>query len=304
MNNSYQEEQFPVLPIEEWEDTMNTFHLFLQVIGKIRLKLFPKRNHWWHVTLYISTRGITTGPIPYEDMSFEMEFDLIEHVLIIRTSTDQNRNIELKGLSVSQFYKKVFSELSDIGISTKIVAVPYDTPFSTEPFETDDKHSSYNEKYVNRYWRILVQMNSIFETYRGTFTGKCSPSQFFWHHKDLSLIFYSGRSVELWEGANPVDTEAYSHELIAFGFWPGDENVREPAFYASVYPEPEGLTDEPLSPEKAFWSPDGGGMALLMYNDARSTPDPKQAIVEFMESVYQAGAKKANWDKKAFQLPV
>lgn len=304
MNNAHQEEQFPPLPIEEWEDTMNTFHLFTQIIGKIRLKLFPKRNHWWHITLYVSTRGMTTGPIPYEDMIFEMEFDLIDHVLIISTSKDSERVIPLKGLSVSRFYEKVFSALSELGITVKIWAVPYDTPFSTEPFETDDQHASYDEKYVNTYWRILVQVSSIFQTYRGTFRGKSSPVQYFWHHKDLSLIFFSGRPAPLWEGANAVNREAYSHELIAFGFWAGDENVREPAFYASVYPEPEGLTNEPLSPEKAFWSPQGGGMALLMYNNVRKAPDPKQAILDFMDSVYQAGAKRGNWDIKALEYPV
>ncbi|WP_340820749.1 DUF5996 family protein [Methanolobus sp. WCC4] len=296
MSNIHHEEQFPALPIEEWEDTMNTFHLFSQIIGKIRLGLFPKRNHWWHATLYMSTRGITTGPIPYEDMAFEMEFDLIDHVLVITTSRDSEKVIPLKGLSVSRFYKDVFSSLSELGIKAKIWAVPYDTPFSTEPFETDEEHAAYDEKYVNMYWRILVQMNSVFQTYRGRFAGKCSPVQYFWHHKDLSLIFFSGKAATLWEGASMVDSEAYSHEMIAYGFWAGDENVREPAFYAAVYPEPEGLTDEPLSPEKAFWSPDGGGMALLMYNDIRESPDPKKEIMDFMESVYQAGTKKGNWD--------
>ncbi|WMW23055.1 DUF5996 family protein [Methanolobus mangrovi] len=304
MNNTYQEEQFPSLPIEQWEDTLNTLHLFLQIIGKIRLKLFPKRNHWWHITSYVSTRGLTTGPIPYEDMIFEMEFDLIDHVLVISTSKNSEKVIALKGLSVSQFYKELFSALSELGITVNIWAVPYDTPFSTEPFETDDQHASYDEKYVNTYWRILVQVSSIFQTYRGTFLGKCSPVQFFWHHRDLSLIFYSGRPAPLWEGAGPVNSEAYSHELIAFGFWPGDENIREPAFYASVYPEPEGLTDEPLSPEKAFWSPEGGGMALLMYDDVRGLSDPKKAILDFMDSVYQAGAKRGKWDVKAFEYSI
>jgi hypothetical protein len=303
MGNTYQEEQFPALPIEEWEDTMNTFHLFSQIIGKIRLGLYPKRNHWWHVTLYVSTRGMTTGPIPYEDMLFEMEFDLIEHVLIISTSKDSERLIPLKGLSVSQFYKKVFSALSELGITVKIWAVPYDIPFSTEPFETDEKHASYDEEYVNRYWGILVQMNSTFQTFRGKFIGKCSPVQYFWHHKDMSLTLFSGKSAPALEEGGRVNREAYSHEMISFGFWAGDENVREPAFYAAVYPEPEGLTDEHLNPEKAFWTPEGG-MALLMYNDVRTSPDPKQEIMDFMESVYQAGAKKGNWDVKAFQLPV
>ncbi len=303
MSNAYNEEQFPALPIEDWEDTMNTLHLFLQIIGKIRLKLFPKKNHWWHVPFYVSTRGLTTNPIPYGDMIFEMEFDFIDHVLIIRTSKNSEKVIALKGFSVAEFYKNLFSSLSELGINAEIWAVPYDVPFSTEPFEKDDQHASYDEKYVNRYWRVLVQISSIFQIYRGKFIGKCSQVHYFWHHADIALTFFSGRPAPEREGAGPVEREAYSHEVISFGFWAGDENVREPALYAYVYPEPKGLTDEPLSPEGSFWAPEGG-MALLMYNEVRKSPDPKQVILDFMESVYQAGAKRANWDVKAFQLPV
>jgi hypothetical protein len=297
--------QFPPLPIEEWEDTKNTLHLFLQIVGKVRLALFPKMNHWWHVSYYISVRGLTTGPIPYEDMIFEMEFDFRDrkHVLRIETSEGDSRTVPLKELSVAGFYEHVFSSLNDLGIVAGIRPIPYDVPaISTVPFASDYQHAAYDEEYVNRFWRILVQINSIFQIFRGWFIGKSSPVHFFWHHADLALTRFSSRPAPVSEGANPVERESSSHEIISFGFWAGDQNVREPAFYAYVHAQPEGLMNEPLSPKEAFWNPEAG-LALLMYNDVRNADSPEKAVLDFLESVYQAGAKKANWDIEAFRLP-
>jgi hypothetical protein len=298
--------QFPPLPLEEWEDTKNTLHLFLQIVGKVKLALFPKMNHWWHVPFYVSVRGLTTGPIPYEDMIFEMEFDFRdkEHVLRIETSEGDSKTVPLKGLSVAVFYDRVFSSLDELGIVAGIRPVPYDMPeVSTEPFPSDYQHAAYNEEYVNRFWRILVQVFSIFQVFRGWFRGKSSPVHFFWHHADLALTLFSGRPAPVREGANSVEIEASSHEMISFGFWAGDQNIREPAFYAYMHPQPAGFMNEPLSPKEAFWSHQGG-LAFLRYEDVRNAADsPEKAVLDFLESVYQAGARRANWDIEAFRLP-
>lgn len=296
--------QFPPLPIEEWEDTKDTLHLFLQIVGKIKLALFPKMNHWWHVPYYVSVCGLTTGPIPYEDMVFEMEFNFRdkEHYLKIETSEGDLKTIPLKWHSVARFHEDVFSSLGELGIVAGIRPMPYDVPGVREPFLTDFEHTTYNEEYVNRFWRILVQAYSIFQVFRGWFIGKSSPVHFFWHHADLALTLFSGRPAPVDEAAGPVEREASSHEMISFGFWAGDQNIREPAFYAYMYPQPAGFMNEPLSPKEAFWNHQAG-LALLKYNDVRNSDSPEKAVLDFLESVYQAGAKRANWDIEALRLP-
>lgn len=304
VNTSYTRDvQFPPLPIEEWEETKNTLHLFLQIVGKVKLALFPKMNHWWHVPFYVSVRGLTTGPIPYKDMIFEMEFNFRDsgHILRIETSEGGLKTVPLKRLSVAEFYGKVFLSLEELGIVVEIKPVPYDIPGMTEPFPSDHQHASYDEEYVNRFWRILVQVNSIFQVFRGLFIGKSSPVHFFWHHADLALTRFSGRPVPVREEASSVEREASSHEIISFGFWAGDQNIREPVFYAYMHPQPACFMEEPLSPKEAFWNPDAG-LALLMYKDVRYVDSPEKAILEFLESVYEAGVKKANWDIEAFRL--
>ncbi len=287
---------FPPLPIEEWEDTKNTLHLFFQIVGKIRLALFPKMNHWWHVTLYLSPRGMTTRPIPYKDMIFEIEFDFIKHQLFITTSRGQDKAFSLEGTSVSEFYDKIFPSLHELGVDVNIKATPYDVPFSEQPFESDKKHSSYDKEYVNRYWRILVQVNSVFEEFRAKFIGKSTPVHLYWHHADLAVTRFSGKKAPAMQGGTNADKEAYSHEVISFGFWAGDENVRAPAFYSYTYPEPEGLAEEPLSPKEAIWNTDNGAMAVLMYDDLRNHESPREALMDYLESAYLAGAKRANWN--------
>ncbi len=294
---------FPPLPIEEWEDAKNTFHIFMQIVGKIRLTLFPKKNHWWHVTLYLSPRGITTRPIPHGDIIFEIEFDLIDHELHIKSSDGRIESFGIEGLTVSEFYANLLSSLFGLGIDVSIRPFPYDLPFSKIPFQSDDQHSAYDAEYVNRFWRILLNVNSVFEEFRGRFIGKSTPVHLFWHHADLALTRFSGRPAPPMNGGTAADREAYSHEVISFGFWAGDENVREPAFYSYTYPEPEDLADEPLHPEGAYWNTDGGNsMALYMYNDMRKSDDPKRSLLEFLESAYRAGAKKANWEIEKLEL--
>jgi hypothetical protein len=261
-------------------------------------------NHWWHVPFYLSSRGITTRPIPYGDIKFEISFDFIDHAFIIMSSDGQERSFPLEdGLSVAQFYEQVFTNLNELDIHPEIWAVPFDLPgISDEPFVSDTRHKSYDREYVQRFWRILSQVDSVFQEFRGRFVGKSTPPHLFWHHFDLAVTRFSGRAAPEREGANIVEREAYSHEVLSFGFWAGDLNVRKPAFYAYAYPVPDGLYDEPLRPEKSFWNREAG-MALYMYNDMRREGNPEKAIMDFLESVYEAGAKCAQWDMKALQLP-
>jgi hypothetical protein len=297
-------EPFQALPYEEWKPTKNTLHLYLQVVGKIRLVMFPRLNHWWHVTLYVTPRGLSTRPIPHNSGSFEIDFDFIDHALKIKTSDGEQREFALEdGLSVAEFYQKLFGYLSELGIKPKIKAVPYLAP-SDIPFADDTQNKSYDKEYVGRYHRTLVAIDDIFEEFRGRFTGKSTPVHVFWHSMDLALTRFSGKQVSPREGAGMVDREAYSHEVISFGFWAGDDKtVPAPAFYSYTAPEPDGLADEPLSPGTASWQEaNGSHMALLMYEDIRNADDPRAAILEFLETAYQAGAKHAGWDIETFRL--
>lgn len=296
------ETAFPPLPLEEWKRTKNTLHLYLQIVGKIRLGLFPRLNHWWHVPFYVSTRGLTTRPIPYKNGNFEIEFDFIEHKLKIFTSGGERREFQLRDdLTVAEFYQKVFENLATLGIETKIKAKPYEAPSAT-PFAEDTENKFYDKEYIERFRRILIGVNDIFEEFRGRFTGKSTPVHLFWHSFDLALTRFSGKSAPVRDEAGTVEREAYSHEVISFGFWAGDDNVPAPAFYSYTAPEPEKLTDEKLKPESAFWNTDKGAMALLMYEDARKSESPRETVLEFLESAYQAGAKRADWDTEKFAL--
>ena len=294
---------FPPLPLEEWKETKNTLHLFLQIVGKIRLTLFPRLNHWWNVSLYVSPHGLTTRTIPYNYGSFEIEFDFINHALIIITSDGSEKSFSLyDGLTVAEFYKNIFTNLSELGIKTEIKAVPYKT-FCTDPFATDTKHFSYDEEYIERFKSVLTGVNGIFEEFRGRFIGKSTPVHLFWHSFDLVLTRFSGRRAPAWEGAGMVDREAYSHEVISFGFWAGDDNIPAPAFYSYTAPEPKNLTEELLSPESAYWGLiRDSALALLMYDDVRKAESPRKIVLDFLESSYQAGANRAGWDKENLKL--
>ena len=302
MNMSDKSTIFPSLPIQEWEDTKNTLHLFFQIVGKVRLKLFPKMNHWWHVTLYLSPRGMTTRPIPCKDFLFQIDFDFHKHTLTVSTSNNGVRSFPLENLSVSAFYNSLMRSLEELGVEVHIKPEPYDVPFSKEPFAADKSHASYDRDYVERYWHILLQVNSVFVDFRGRFTGKSTPVHLYWHHADLAVTRFSGRKAPEIEGGTAAEREAYSHEVISFGFWAGDDKVRAPAFYSYTYPEPEGLAQEKLEPAEAFWNTENGAMAILMYDDIRLKDSPKQAIMDFLESAYAAGAKRAGWDIESFEL--
>jgi hypothetical protein len=291
----------PPLPLEDWKDTKETLHRYAQIVGKVRLECSPHRNHWWNVPLYVTSRGLTTGPNPYGDETFEISFDFIADELQIVTSAGGRASFALEdGLSVAEFYAKLFSELGALGIGMRLKnARPFELG-DDRPFEADAEHASYEEEYVHRWWRILTQVDQIFKEFAGRFYGKTSPVHLFWHGFDLAVTRFSARRAPEREGADKVTREAYSHEVISFGFWPGDQNTPAPAFYSYTAPEPDGLTGQPLRPEAAFWAPEGG-MALLMYDDLRKADSPKSTLLEFMESAYEAGARAASWDVEDFR---
>lgn len=295
-------ETFPEIPLEAWRPTKNTLHLYCQIVGKIRLMLHPRLNHWWHVTLYVSPRGLTTGKIPYESGNFEIEFDFHQHRLIIAASDGSVEDFALyDGLSVADLYSSIFANLQKLGIGCTILTRPYEAP-STIPFPEDTQNSSYDKEYVEKFYKALVTADSILEEFRGRFSGKSTPVHMFWHSFDLALTRFSGRPAPVREGASRVEREAYSHEVISFGFWFGDDNVPAPAFYSYTAPEPAGIEEEPLSPAAASWQESNGShLALLMYDDARKTENPRQAVLDFLESSYRAGAGRAKWDIKAFE---
>jgi hypothetical protein len=295
---------FPEMPLDAWRPTKNTLHLYCQVVGKIRLAMHPRLNHWWHVPLYVSPRGLTTRTIPFDSGNFEIEFDFYSHELRIRTSDGRVEDFALfDGLSVADFYASVMANLTKLGIDPHIKPIPYEAP-STTPFPDDHGNSSYDKMYVERFFKVLVAVDDIFEEFRGRFIGKSTPVHLFWHSFDLALTRFSGKAAPPIEGANLVTREAYSHEVISFGFWFGDDkenSVAAPAFYSYTAPAPEGLADEPLNPTMAKWTPDGG-MALLMYDDVRGNENARELILDFLESAYQAGAKRAGWDTDSFAI--
>jgi hypothetical protein len=286
----------PSLPLQSWEPTKDTLHLWVQIIGKIRLKLMPPKNHWWFATLYVNSRGLGTSPIPYQNRFFEINFDFIDHQLEILDNKGHRRSFHLhEGLSVSEFYQKVFDSLSELGIQVSILARPYDHK-SRIPFELDKVHASYDTVYVQRFWSILLMADRVFKKFSGRFNGKCSPVQLFWHSFDLAVTRFSGKKGPSMEGANRANAEAYSHECLSAGFWAGDENTPEPAFYSYTYPSPAGIENEPLLPTEAKWIElRGSPMALYSYEDLCRNDDPEHALLDFLESSYMAGAKLAGW---------
>ena len=288
---------WPELPYAEWEPTKQTLHRYVQMVGKVRMALVPRRNHWWHVTLFVSARGLTTGPMPAGDMTAEIEFDLVEHRLDVRTSNGRSSGFPLvNGLQCATFYADLFGALHQLGIEAEITAKPFDLG-DTPDFPDDTIHDSYDPDAVSRYWTILRNTDHVLARFASGFTGKTSPTQVFWHSFDLAHARFSGRRAPAIEGADRVTAEAYSHELIAFGWWPGDpRRTPYPAFYSYTAPEPPDLRKQPLEPAGAEWQDTGNGsLAVLPYDDVRATADPAATLLGFLESAYRAGATTAGW---------
>ncbi|MDX5436556.1 MAG: DUF5996 family protein [Pontibacter sp.] len=296
-------DEFPPLPLEEWESTKDTLHLYLQVIGKIRLKLMPRRNHWWNVTLYVTSRGLGTGPMPYKFFTLEADFDFVAHELHLRTSTGATESIALQdGLSVAEFYAQVMKALEVLGVHVELLAKPYDNK-STIPFAQDHTHATYHPEQVHRYWRVLVTVDHVLKEFSGRFYGKTCPVQLYWHHMDLTVTRFSGKKVPVNPNASMVEQDAYSHEVISFGFWPGDDQVRFPAFYYYKFPSPEGLDKDTLKTQQATWvDSNGSPMAIHNYEELRQLDNPRQALLDFLESAYQAGAKLAKWPAEELEV--
>ncbi len=289
------------LPIASWQDTYETLHLWTQVIGKIRLALSPKINHWWHSTLYVTPRGLTTSTIPDGTRSFQITFDFLNHQLLIETSDGIARTIELTPRSVADFYQTVMSILKEMDIEVQIWTMPQEVS-DPIPFEQDDRHAAYAPEAAQRFWQVLVQADRLMTLFRSRYVGKCSPVHFFWGSFDLAVTRFSGRRAPDHPGgvlnmADWVTREAYSHEVSSCGFWFGGGSV-EALFYAYAYPTPEGFKDYPIQLQSAFYSLDMQEF-ILSYETVRQADDPDGMVLEFFQSTYEAAANLGHWDRAA-----
>jgi hypothetical protein len=292
-------EAWPALPLEQWEDTRATLHMWTQIVGKIRLEQTPLVNHWWNVPLYVSAHGLTTTAMPYEERFFEMEFDFVDHFLVIKCSDGASANVALEPKSVATFYQQTMAALRSLGLELSIWKMPVEIP-DPIPFDEDEQHASYDRKYVERCWQVLRSSEKVLQDFRSRFIGKCSPVHFFWGSFDLAVTRFSGRPAPARPDADPITREAYSHEVISHGWWPGQGPLGKPAFYSYTAPAPDGLANAPLKPSQAYYSNDLSEF-LLLYDDVRNAADPEAALMDFCQSTYEAGANLAGWDRASLE---
>lgn len=284
-----------------------TLHLFFQVMGKIRMNFAPRKNHWWYTTLYVNEKGFTTGPIHIDHgyESFSITLNILEHKTEIIKSTGEIRSFRLeKDLSISDFYNYLLSILKELDIDVKINSKPYDLDIEKK-FSEIEEYQHYNKKYALAFWKTFLWVSAVFKEFSGRFYGKTCPVHLYWHSMDIAVTRFSGKKGPAMAAeAKTSDKEAYSHECISFGFWAGDENMQEPAFYSYTYPSPEDLDREELFPEKANWIMNAGTpMAILTFADILEEDNPKMVLLEFLESAFQAGARRAGWDIESFKVP-
>jgi len=296
------DEVLPALPFDSWKDTLATLHMWAQIVGKVRLKLCPLVNHWWNVPFYITPRGMTTSAMPYQQRDIEVELDFIEHKLAIETSDGRVVTMALTPQSVAEFYEKFMAALRELGVSVHIWTKPCEIP-SPIPFEQDQVHAAYDADAAHKFWRMLVWVDQILKEFRAGFQGKASPVHFFWGSFDLAVTRFSGRSAPERPGADSITREAYSHEVSSAGFWPGGGDIKGPAFYSYAAPEPPGFAEQRVRPQAAFYHPQMKEF-LLMYDDVQSAASPKAALMEFLQSTYDAAADCGKWDRKALERPV
>ena len=294
-----QPECWPVLPLDSWKDTYATLHMWTQIVGKVRLRLTPLVNHWWNVPLYVSARGLTTSRIPYGQRAFELWFDFIGHQLVLETTHGISKTLPLEPRSVAEFYEEFMAMLRTAGIEVKIWRMPVEVP-NPIPFDQDHVHRSYDPKSVEKFWRILLSVDSVFNQFRAGFIGKSSPVHFFWGSFDLAVTRFSGRRAPARPGADTITREAYSHEVSSVGFWPGGGDVKGAAFYSYMAPEPQGFKDAPVRPSAAHYEK-ALGEFLLMYEDVCKAESPTASLLEFCQSTYEAGANLSNWDRDALE---
>ncbi|WP_433422169.1 DUF5996 family protein [Microtetraspora malaysiensis] len=299
-------EIFPDIPLEAWADSKATVHRFAQIVGKVRLAAGVRRNHWWNVPFHLTGRGTTTRPMGgLDDRTpvFAIDFDFVDHRLVVNVIDGRTASFSMPGHSVASFYHELFGELNRLGIDVPIRATPFDLEDHI-PFAEDTVHRAYDTTMVTRYWQVLSQVAQVLELYAAGFSGKISPVHHFWHTFDIAVTRFSERRVDQEPQVDVVTREAYSREVISAGFWFGDPDVPEPAFYSYTAPEPPGLEKEPLRPPEARWKPlRGSHLAILRYADARAAADPRGTVLDFLRSAYEAGARQAGWDVAATYCP-
>jgi hypothetical protein len=290
---------WPSLPLASWEDTRATLHMWTQIVGKLRLALTPLVNHWWNVPLYVSARGLTTSSMSYEKMVFELEFDFVDHQLVLKKSDGPVKKLALAPRSVADFYNGFMNMLRSEGITVQIWRMPVEIP-NPIPFDQDQVHKSYDPEAVRKFWRILASADAVLLDFRSRFIGKSSPVHFFWGSFDLAVTRFSGRRAPERPGADRITKEAYSHEVSSVGWWPGSGDVKEPAFYSYASPEPEGFKEYRALPEAAAYRKDLGEF-LLPYEAVRNDPSPTKALLDFCQSTYEAAAILGKWDRVALE---
>ncbi len=292
-------ECWPSLPLESWEETRATLHMWTQIVGKVRLAVTPLVNHWWNVPLYVSARGLTTSSMSYETMVFELEFDFVDHQLALRKNDGAVKKLALVARSVADFHKEFASMLRSEGINVQIWKMPVEIP-NPIPFDQDKVHKSYDPEAVRKFWRILASTDAVLKDFRSRFIGKSSPVHFFWGSFDLAVTRFSGRRAPERPGADSITREAYSHEVSSIGWWPGSGDVKEPAFYSYASPEPEGFKEYRARPDAASYQKQLGEF-LLSYEDVRRATSPSQALLDFCQSTYEAAAILGKWDRSALE---
>jgi len=294
---------WPALPFADWAETAATLHMWTQIVGKIRMEFTPWTNHSWHVTLYLTSRGLTTSPIPHGTRTFEIQFDFLAHELRIDVSDGTQRSLKLQPRSVADFYRELISTLRELGIPVQINPLPNEIT-DPIPFDQDEQHRAYDRDFANRSWRVLVQSDRVFKEFRSRFCGKCSPVHFFWGSFDLAVTRFSGRSAPPHPGGVPhlpdaVTREAYSQEVSSLGFWPGNAAMPTPIFYSYAYPAPAGFAEAKIRPDSAIYHEQLREWTLP-YDAVRTASVPDEILLEFAQSVYDAAASLGNWDSAAF----
>lgn len=304
MNASSPSHAWPSLPLEDWQATLATLHLWTQIVGKIRLAQSPWVNHSWHVTLYVTPRGLSTGLVPHDRDSFQIDFDFVGHELIVQSCSGRAGSFALRPMTVAAFYGRIMAEMHRLGLPVRIHRLPNEI-VDAIPFDQDETHRSYDPDYANRFWRILVQVDRVFNAFRAGFRGKCSPVHFFWGSADLAVTRFSGRPAPRHPGGVPnlpdwVAEEAYSDEVSSCGFWAGGGPIPYPAFYSYAYPEPDGFASAAVQPAEAFYS---GALRefILPYEAVRTAQSPDTTLLSFLDSTYAAAADLGRWDRAALE---
>ncbi|HVG43383.1 MAG TPA: DUF5996 family protein [Longimicrobium sp.] len=297
---------WPALPLDGWQPTYDTLHLWTQMVGKTRLALSPMENHWWQVALYVTPRGLTTSPIPHGRRTFEVAFDFVDHLLVARTSDGDTRTLPLEARPVADFYRDYVAMLGSLGLDVHIRPHPSEIDGAI-PFPDDRVHAAYDPDAAQRCWRVMVQADRVMKRFRGRFLGKCSPVHFWWGAFDLACTRFSGRPAPRHPGGVPnlpdyVAVEGYSHECISAGWWPGGGALAGPAFYAYAYPEPPGCPEAPVRPGAAYYHPELHEW-ILPYDAVREAADPDATLLDFLQSTYEVAANLGGWDRAALERP-